>query len=385
MAVAEPNYIGCFLMGCGDSHEKKHTAIEPTSSDHDFPAKKPAKSGIKRIPRIEGDAPLYIPHILAQDYIIADIICDFLMDDKDRASFLTAFPAHPGLLRKFNLSRVIVNLSQTVGIAFENDTNRVVFKHSQFRKKYEYENGYYCDGNGENGFLQIMSNPSAHAVRTEDGEVFCWGNKNNGGEIPSKYEKDLKNNIVQIVATNRAFSAQTKYGGIISWGNPSWGGDQGKYANLLQIRVEQIVSTAKAFAALRDGKVITWGAKEATNPGKIRKKISKDIKSICSTYGAFSALNYDGLVYSWGKKCYGGEHTINYECKKLLSNRGAFCVLSKKGKIECWGSPQFGGSLPSELKNANYAILNVENVGSNQFKATLEISTRKVIWPRKEE
>ena len=79
-----------------------------------------------------------------------------------------------------------------------------------------------------------MSNPSAHAVRTQDGEVCCWGNKNNGGEIPSKYEKDLKNNnIVHIVATNRAFSAKTKDGGIISWGDPSWGGDQGEHAKLV--------------------------------------------------------------------------------------------------------------------------------------------------------
>jgi len=154
---------------------------------------------------------------------------------------------------------------------------------------------------------------------------------------------------VVVACTGSAFAA-LRNGKVVTWGDPECGGDSSSVAHLLDADVERLVSTYSAFAALkRDGSVVTWGflaeedaAETMSCHPLLKGKLSSGVQHIFGSRDAFAALKKEGSVVVWGGDKYGGD--AGEAAKELVSNvqrvfSGTAGFVALKGGLEAiqWG------------------------------------------------
>jgi alpha-tubulin suppressor-like RCC1 family protein len=118
--------------------------------------------------------------------------------------------------------------------------------------------------------------------------------------------------------------------------------------------VKEIVASCGAFAALKDdGSVVAWGdAEMGSNTSVYADQLKKGVKTIYSADRAFCALKDDGMVVSWGY--FVGNSAVSHADKKnelskdvqtVVGNRNAFAALTKDGAVIAWGSCESGAGM----------------------------------------
>lgn len=143
----------------------------------------------------------------------------------------------------------------------------------------------------------------------------------------------------QIAATQRDFALFCHHGGI------TWGTENSKVpmgmADMQQLT--QVETTEGAFAALTDGKVVTWGCAVLGGDSSTVQEELVDIQKIWSTQGAFAAKRADGKIITWGD-AKAGCHRVRDrlgEVVEIYSAHVAFAaVVGVHRSVVTWGSPE---------------------------------------------
>lgn len=225
-----------------------------------------------------------------------------------------------------------------------------------------------------NNYVEIVSNYKAFTAIRSDGTVVSWGNKDHGGA-----SAPVGVRFKEISATGSAFAGLKEDGSIVVWGNPKEGGAGAPTGN----DFIKIYSGAYTFTAMRkDGSLITWaeekpwgipwkapegtGFKEvfSTTHGLSAVKEDgtaygwgdwsygwanettpfKNVKTVASTHGAFTALHFDGTVTSWASAWWGNQNVpIESGFVNIYSTGSSFAGLKEDGSIRSWGHPDYGG------------------------------------------
>lgn len=110
-------------------------------------------------------------------------------------------------------------------------------------------------------------------------------------------------------------------------------------------KLTQVETTEGAFAALTDGKVVTWGSAVLGGDSSTVQEELVDIQKIWSTQGAFAAKRADGKIITWGDAKAGGEcHRVRDqlgEVVEIYSAHVAFAaVVGVHRPLVTWGSPE---------------------------------------------
>jgi len=366
-------------MGCLCSNPVVDPELEDmAANDQDV---EPVPDVSHAFPTFNSEKPIYIPEIIDDSELGArgmNLVLEF-SDKKTRENLLLAFPSSRTTQKVLEVEKLIISMSGTSSIsAFLWTRNK-----DKPRKIGVWKTtceAYYFQPSSGQGYVRVCPAIKSYAGLTEDGQVWTWGDKKTGGEIPETLSPRVER-VVSVSSTHRSFSALTESGEVISWGTPTYGGDNSPVAGKLKAGIQMLVSTSGAFAALRGGAVLCWGLEDhgAVPPKDVAKKISQGITSICATYGAFAALSEDGTVYCWGREALGGKQKPVSNVKELVANYGAFCVLKKDNSLFCWGGKEQGGVLPKALKGGKFVSVSVYS-GGKRFVAVNERGDER-IWP----
>ena len=187
-------------------------------------------------------------------------------------------------------------------------------------------------------------------------KVNTFGGLSAWGDTISWYENAPGGTYVNIVSTDKAFAALKEDGSITVWGSLDYGGSTTNGSSYTRAPTDtgyvKIFSTNRAFAALKeDGSVKAWGGTShgGTDPG-----ITSGVVNIFSFKEAFVALKSDGSIRFWGNTNYlaGAPYSVtnaNHESftspvVNVFSNNAAFAALKEDGSIVVWGYEAYGGS-----------------------------------------
>ncbi len=225
--------------------------------------------------------------------------------------------------------------------------------------------GYIKDSSGNiiSGFTKVSTNFAAFAGILNNGQVFIWGSTSYGGTniyndntyLSYGYLKDTSDNIItnisKVFSAEAAFAAVNSSGNVYVWGNPNQGGGRtyikDNSDNIIS-GVTKIYSTNFAFAAYLSNKsVFLWGftnnggtyvVGDTSTRGFIKDgsgNIITNVKFIYSNETAFSLVDDSGNVLAWGNQSNGGNLTItpntlpeNYS-KYIFSTQYAFCEMTQ--------------------------------------------------------
>ena len=249
---------------------------------------------------------------------------------------------------KFNL-----NLTSELAFLLSDDTVKVW----PYNDVTAIEDATLINSNGPISSLKVSNSESkTYAVLYKNNHsVSAWGHLGRGGDISSVSE-DLASGVDSIYSTRYAFAA-LKGGRVITWGSETSGGDiPAEKVEDLSSGVTSISSTSESFAALKGGRVITWGQDWTGGeiPAEKVEELSSGVKSITATHGAFTALKTDGSVVTWGSSAFGG--TIYDEdvatavasgVESIAATYAAFAAV-KNGAVITWGDPYYGADISDE-------------------------------------
>ncbi len=174
--------------------------------------------------------------------------------------------------------------------------------------------------------VAISATESAFAVRTQAGQVYCWGAKDNGGFVSPQTRIQLDRlHATKIICTARAFCVI----GPEKFGNPD------------------------ALSIVTIGNVSSGGT---LNPSDLESILDEGgVKTVIANRDAFCAITKRrGKALSWGASSTGGTMS---DAARTLSARGgiamcvgsayAFCMVNIHGDAEAWGQSSMGGTTPT--------------------------------------
>ena len=171
-----------------------------------------------------------------------------------------------------------------------------------------------------------------------DGSVIAWGNSTQGGDVGTEASK-LSSGVVDIVSTSRAFAALKSDGSVVAWGYGVFGGDASAEASALASGVVKIVGVYNlGFAALKeDGTVVTWGNLN----GYISEipDMEKGVKDIVASLNDLAVLKTDGSVLSYYLSNVTSDSIntfLSSGIKELVSNEIGFLASKDDGTFFLW-------------------------------------------------
>ena len=140
--------------------------------------------------------------------------------------------------------------------------------------------------------------------------------------------------------------------GVMVWGDVKHGGDTNK---MPKKGVAALFSTQYAFTALEtNGRIFSWGKTRDGGTLDIEYPVDKgNVKTIFSNPYSFVALQKNGRVFSWGDRAKGGSlNAIGGSVSTIVANDKAFAALKSDGTIHAWGDLASGGITPSLTSKA---------------------------------
>ncbi len=169
--------------------------------------------------------------------------------------------------------------------------------------------------NGTIDAVQIYSSKDSFVVLRTDGALIPLGNQSIDAATLKKLDGTIDVTSVFSPGYGEAFFAIRADGSVVAWGNVrdnNWKAIPISIDPVISkqldgsIDTQQIYSTGKAFAALRnDGSVVAWStdALESYGINKVAKQLDGTI-DVVQIYQngdpAFAALRADGSVVTWG-------------------------------------------------------------------------------------
>jgi alpha-tubulin suppressor-like RCC1 family protein len=256
--------------------------------------------------------------------------------------------------------------------------------------------------------IKFFSNDSAFALLTSNGDVYTWGDQQNGGN--SQSVQHLLKNVISIHSSRTAFAAIIENNNdnneVVTWGNPYCGGNCNNIKDKLK-NVVNVYAGKEGFVAIcKNGNIVSWGRytpipffftnfisvesngsafvgitdndelygwiDDSVFTSKNNDQITNDYmtNNILSVYHnpySFVAIKEDHSVVAFGNDKFGGnidnnlDNNIASKLKNVLyikSTFGAYTALLDNGTVVSWGSPEYGGdnsSVKSKL-DENYII-----------------------------
>ena len=276
-----------------------------------------------------------------------------------------------------------------------------------------------------NGVKEIISAQSAFAAIKTNGSLVVWGDRYRGGKLSIMRESyrqfggweefplhtslwdGTRGRVIKVVATDFAFAAileekkdPTKKT-VFVWGDELFGGDpavhtvagilggidsrDGQYISSMKMKdispllkdgVEDIFSTASAFAALKsDGSVVTWGDRDGGGDSdSVSDQIQNGVEKIFSNESAFAALKSDGSVVAWGHPSKGGDSSLvsaqlQGNIVNIVSNEIGFAAIKSDGSVVIWGDKIYNQKFDPKL-GAPDEVVNI--VASGRSFAALQ-------------
>jgi len=243
------------------------------------------------------------------------------------------------------------------------DTN-IIWKDLKYFLNQSYYSAFY-----EMKMFNIKTNEYVVVTHLPEEKYIVWNNNSTRYDqmlldqttqctpcIQNSYETNFEPIEIFNKAGN-AWTIITKQGNVITDGDARFGGDSSFVQSQL-VNVKMICSTFDAFTALLDdGIVVAWGSEYFGDkiPNEIKTQLV-NVKLIFSANNAFAALLDDGTVVAWGDEHSGGEipHDIQNKLMKnvkmIFSTNYAFAALLNDDTVVAWGHPHCGGEIPDEIQ-----------------------------------
>ena len=128
--------------------------------------------------------------------------------------------------------------------------------------------------------------------------------------------------------------------------------------------MQEIFATPAAFTALSfDGSIFSWGLDGfgATNPNAAT---TSNIESVANTNRAFAAVDSQGAVYTWGDAAFGGDSSdvssqLQSSVVSVYSTKSSFAALKSDGSVVTWGDPMTGGDSSSVISNIDSGVISI--------------------------
>ena len=204
------------------------------------------------------------------------------------------------------------------------------------------------------GGVQLKNVQEIHAAHSlfvaslTDGSVVTWDPL-----------QDQLRNVKEITeAADLGMAALLAEASVVTWA--TWGDEaifRGSEATRLR-HVRRVRATDRAFAALAEGSVVTWGEADGGGSSHRVQEQLKDVQEIYSSRRAFAALLACGSVVTWGNPQYGGDSSgVQDQLKnvrQIVASDYAFAALLADGSVVTWGDPEEGGdssSVQDQLRN----------------------------------
>jgi alpha-tubulin suppressor-like RCC1 family protein len=203
-----------------------------------------------------------------------------------------------------------------------------------------------------------------------EGSVEAWGNVEEGF-IPSEIAS--LSDIKHVIANQNSYLALRTNNRVVAWGNATSGGQVPSFVASLS-DIKSISCTVASFCVLRtNGSVMAWG--NENNGGVVPEAISNltNINSVTGNHYGYACILDDKSVVAWTHSNYnecGGNPPELHDIVQLCSSEGAFAALDNSGSVHAWGDPNFGGSLPDEIKELDN-IVGITG-GADAFAVTTE-------------
>jgi alpha-tubulin suppressor-like RCC1 family protein len=259
--------------------------------------------------------------------------------------------------------------------------------------------------------VQIYATDVAFAALLQDTSVYMWGRQSSGSSTSIQGYLTINNEkvfgIKTIRNTSEAFTAITNDGFVIVWGSTDLGGSSTPstapdplYSPLAIVpellNITKIYSTYGAFSAVDiQGQVWTWGDPQfgALGNGDIQQITGlQNVVEITCNNSAFAALLQDGTVYVWGSGGSGGfigpgpgQDIIGVvvglsNVKKVYATEGAFSALRNDGSVFIWGDVSGGGSMNGVNSYVNLPISGATTIYSNEGAFVAQLDGQVYVW-----
>jgi len=277
------------------------------------------------------------------------------------------------ILTQFLTIQEILILRETctkfANVLMPNDKNMVIFcKNFQstemdevpliwFNLKF-FRNQSYANALEKMEVFNVKENTYAIVTKgRNDRKIISWCNKQIPYlTVPFHKTNNTQNNEFLPKIYNKRKTAWVKItieGKIMIYGS--------SFGNVYSLskKVKTVLSTWEAFTILLDdGSVVAWGVE--CDGGKIPIEIEiqlKNIKMIFATHYSFAALTNTGRVFTWGNAYRGGIIPIkiqtqlqNINVKMIFSTNEAFAALLDNNHVVAWGESRYGGKIPNNIQ-----------------------------------
>lgn len=189
--------------------------------------------------------------------------------------------------------------------------------------------------------VQIVGE-SSRAVLTRDGQVFAWGDTDEGGVVPADIA--ALSDITMLFGNDYSFTALRSNGQLVAWGLAENGGVLPDDIAALTDIVRVFPGSTNYVAQRANGNIVAWGAdsEAIVIPADIAAMTNiVDVKPVSTAFGqyAFVALCDDGTVVSWGSDATGVVPVPDgIDNVAALSVAPSYCMaLKKDGTVIGWG------------------------------------------------
>ena len=220
---------------------------------------------------------------------------------------------------------------------------------------------------------------TALLISVNSNTVIMWGSDPSVKDLPSP---EVLRSATSIRSTWLCSFAAIVEDDVVTWGTPEAGGDSTTVKHLLTgIRTLQFARSYSAFSALQEnGRVVSWGLD--VDSSTVKQLRTHKAKSITSNTNHFSALLNDSTVVSWGKS----QLPLNMSTVQsslvnitnLYSTNYAFAALTSDKRVVTWGLDGDFSSDSSTVQGLLRGVSYVYGAGYS-FAALLEDAT-VVTW-----
>ena len=229
----------------------------------------------------------------------------------------------------------------------------------------------------------VASTDTAFAAVKMDGTIRVWGDPKSGGSFCTLRGVQESQALwpKKVLGTEKAFAALLEDGRICSWGHLGFGGGARLSVCQQLFEIDDLFASGGAFAALKQGGVITWGSGTWGGNSEDVQQQLVNVETIHGSWGAFGALLADQTVVCWGSPAHGGDcshvQAQLTDIKELRATRAAFAALKEDGSVIAWGHHRFGGDtcqVTQQLRNV-YTLR-----GSHHAFAAIKVDGSIVTW-----
>eukprot|EP00434_Breviolum_minutum_P003860 symbB.v1.2.003394.t2/scaffold190.1/size276550/19 len=168
---------------------------------------------------------------------------------------------------------------------------------------------------------------------------------------------------------------------VVTWGASDFGGDCESVRRQLSDVMQVHVSEFACAAIKNDGTVVSWGSALAGGDSYDVSHQLFDVREITATHSAFAAIKFDESVVAWGDPRNGGSceevQKDLFDVQKIFASNTAFAAIRADGHVVTWGAKNAGGGGDS----SSTELMSVVQIHSTTRSfAALQADGKIVTW-----